>query len=673
VSQKELNLGVLAHVDAGKTTLTERLLYAAGAIDEIGSVDAGTTQTDSLSLERQRGITIKSAVASFAIEDVHVNLIDTPGHPDFIAEVERVLSVLDGAVLVISAVEGVQPQTRILMRALQRLRIPTLMFANKIDRPGADDDGVVQAISERLTSAIVPMGRAQALGTRAAYFTLFGADDPEFRSKLTEVLAEHDDGILASYVDDEARVPYRRLQEGLAAQTRRVLVHPLFFGSALTGAGVEQLMAGIAELLPSAAGDAHGPLSASVFKIERGPSGEKIAYVRVFSGTIRIRDRLLFGSSLEDKVTDIAVFEHGAVVHRRSVSAGAVAKLWGLKEIQIGDRIGEFGPAGRHHQFPPPTLESVVVARNPDDRARLRVALAHLAEQDPLIDVRQDDVLREVSVSLYGEVQKEVIGATLEDDYGIGVEFRETTTVHIERVVGTGEVLEVLHAKTKTNVTGKSSPTSSNPFLATLGLRVEPAPIGSGIELRLDVDVHLVPIYVYKTVDAFVDLMSQYTREALQEGLFGWRVTDCTVTVTDCGYRAPGSTAADFRKLTPLVLLQALERAGTVVCEPIVRGRLEVPADSLGAVMAALGRFGAAIEARSVRMNLSTIETVLPAARAHDVQRLLSGLTGGEGVLESSFVGYQPVNGDPPARQRSTANPLNRDDYMMRLVRGSGG
>jgi small GTP-binding protein len=158
--QRTLNLGILAHVDAGKTTLTERLLYAAGAIGEIGSVDAGTTQTDSLALERQRGITIKSAVVSFAIDDVAVSLIDTPGHPDFIAEVERALSVLDGAVLMISAVEGVQPQARILMRALRRLRVPTLMFVNKIDRRGAGYERPLRAISERLTPAIVAMGSA---------------------------------------------------------------------------------------------------------------------------------------------------------------------------------------------------------------------------------------------------------------------------------------------------------------------------------------------------------------------------------------------------------------------------------------------------------------------------------------------------------------------------------
>src|SRR5205809_4762289 len=157
---RTLNLGILAHVDAGKTTLTERLLYAAGVIDEPGSVDKGTTQTDSLALEQRRGITIKSAVASFPVDDVTVNLIDTPGHPDFIAEVERVLNVLDGVVLVVSAVEGVQPQTRVLMRALQRLRRPTLLFVNKLDRAGADDERVLRAISERLSSAIVPMGRA---------------------------------------------------------------------------------------------------------------------------------------------------------------------------------------------------------------------------------------------------------------------------------------------------------------------------------------------------------------------------------------------------------------------------------------------------------------------------------------------------------------------------------
>ncbi len=186
---RTLNLGILAHVDAGKTTLTERLLYAAGVIHELGSVDDGSTQTDTLELERQRRITIKSAVVSFIVNDVAINLIDTPGHPDFIAEVERVLGVLDGAVLVISAVEGVQPQTRVLMRTLQRLRIPTLIFVNKSDRRGAQYERVLQDIAGKLTPAVVPMGWVRDLGTRDADLTPYGESDAGFASRMADVLA----------------------------------------------------------------------------------------------------------------------------------------------------------------------------------------------------------------------------------------------------------------------------------------------------------------------------------------------------------------------------------------------------------------------------------------------------------------------------------------------------
>src|SRR5437868_1451328 len=252
---RTLNLGILAHVDAGKTSLTERLLYAAGVIDAIGSVDDGSTQTDSLALERQRGITIKSAVVSFVIDDVTVNLIDTPGHPDFIAEVERVLNVLDGVVLVISAVEGVQAQTRVLMRTLQRLRIPTLIFVNKIDRVGARDEAVLHDIAEKLTPALIAMGSVRDLGSRRSAYTPYGPHDIAFTDRLADVLAEHDEALLAEYLNDNGSLRYQQLREELAAQTRRALVHPVLFGSAITGAGMDSLMAGIAELLPAAEGD----------------------------------------------------------------------------------------------------------------------------------------------------------------------------------------------------------------------------------------------------------------------------------------------------------------------------------------------------------------------------------------------------------------------------------
>jgi ribosomal protection tetracycline resistance protein len=646
----------LAHVDAGKTTLTERLLYTAGVIDEIGSVDHGSTQTDSLALERQRGITIKSAVVSFVIDDVTVNLIDTPGHPDFIAEVERVLSVLDGAVLVISAVEGVQAQTRVLLRALQRLHVPTLIFVNKIDRRGAQYERVLQGISQRLTPAIIPMGSARDLGTRAADFTPYGAADIGFTAGLADALAENDDAILAAYVDDETNVSYRQLRDVLAAQTGQALVHPVFFGSAITGAGVDSLGTGIAELLPAAAGDADGAVSGTVFKVERGAAGEKIAYVRLFSGVVRTRDRLLFGRQNEGKVTAVGVFDQGSAVQRPSVAAGQIGKLWGLGEIQIGDAIGTPRMASEHHYFAPPTLETVVVPRRHADKGALHVALTQLAEQDPLINLRQDDLRQELFVSLYGEVQKEVIQATLANDFNIDVGFRETTTICIERPVGTGMAVEIL---------GKPP----NPFLATVGLRIDPAAIDSGLGFRLEVDVGAIPLFVYKAVEHFRNAVEDTVRTTLRQGLYGWQVTDCTVTLTQSGYVAPGSTAGDFRKLTPMVLMSALKQAGTVVCEPIHRFQLEFPADTVGAILPLLTRLRAVPQTPAMRGSSGTLEGDVPAGQVHELRQRLRAPTRGEGVLECAFDHYEPVRGAIPTRPRSDHNPLNPKEYLLRVTR----
>jgi small GTP-binding protein len=442
-----LNLGILAHVDAGKTTLTERLLFAAGVIDEVGSVDDGSTQTDSLALERQRGITIKSAVVSFVVGDVTVNLIDTPGHPDFIAEVERVLGVLDGAVLVVSAVEGVQAQTGVLMRTLERLEIPPSYSLTKIDRAGA---------------------------------------------------------------------------------------------------GLQRVM--------------------------------------------------------------------------RASAA---------------------------------------------DKGRLHAALAQLAEQDPLINLRQDDLRSELLVSLYGEVQKEVIDATLAQEFGLAVAFRETTTICIERPAGSGAAVEVIGQ-------------APNPFLAGVGLRVDPAPAGSGVEFRLEIELGALPF-------SFLKAVRETVTETLSQGPHGWQVTDLTVTMTHSGYyprqshahahfdNSMSSTAGDFRNLTPLVLMDALSQAGTRVYEPMHRFLLELPADTLGATLPALAKLLAVPLEQRTKGALSIVEGRVPAAAVHRLQQLLPGLTRGEGVLESAFDHYLPVRGEVPVRPRADRNPLNRKEYLLHVARGVAG
>ncbi|MGH4031608.1 GTP-binding protein [Actinomycetota bacterium Odt1-20B] len=697
---RTLNLGILAHVDAGKTSLTERLLHSAGVIDEIGSVDDGSTQTDSLALERQRGITIKSAVVSFVLDGMTVNLIDTPGHPDFIAEVERVLGVLDGAVLVVSAVEGVQAQTRVLMRTLRRLRIPTLLFVNKIDRRGAQYGTLLDEIARKLTPAAVPMGGVTAPGTRGAATLPHTAADPAFTTRLTEVLADRDDELLAAYVEDAATLSYERLRAALAVQSARAQAHPVYFGSAITGAGVAQLVAGVREFLPGAEGDPDGPVAGTVFKVERGPAGEKIAYARLFSGSVAVRDVLPFGpvgedghagtreaagtqeaagtcdptgmcegagmhertGMREDKVTGIDVFADGTRERRDVVRAGQIGALRGLGGVRIGDVIGEAaGRAGARMagpQFAPPTLETVVVRRSPADRGALHLALTQLAEQDPLIGLRQDDVRDEVSVSLYGEVQKEVVQATLAEEFGVAVTFRETTTICVERPRGTGAGYEK----------------DLEPFLGTVGLRVDPAPHGSGVRFRLEVELGSMPYAFFKAVEDTV-------RETLAQGLHGWQVTDCTVTMTHSGYwprqshshavfdKSMSSTARDFRQLTPLVLMSALKEAGTTVYEPMHRFGVEAPADAFSPVMSAVVRLGGVPRGQELRGAVCLLEGDIPAARVHALEQQLPGLTRGEGLWESAFDHHRPVRGPAPRRPRTDHDPLNRKEYLLRVAR----
>jgi ribosomal protection tetracycline resistance protein len=655
--QQYLNLGILAHVDAGKTTLTERLLHTVGVIDRIGSVDDGTTQTDSLSLERQRGITIKSAVVSFVVNDVTINLIDTPGHPDFIAEVERVLNVLDGAILVISAVEGVQPQTRILMRALKRLGIPTLIFVNKIDRAGARPEEVFAEIAKILTSAVVAMGEVGDPGTKSATVSLFTANNDESTSRLAESLAEQNARLMAAYVDDSTP-PLTRLHEELARQTAQALIHPVFYGTAMHGTGVDVLIDAVTALLPTADGEStiDETTSGVVFKIERGSNGEKIAYVRMFSGTIQVRERIAVQGGLEQVITAIQVFESGSTVQRRSVAGGFIAKVWGLGDIQIGDFLGTPKPGMQTHQLARPTLETAIVPRSAGEKGLLHTALVQLAEQDPLINLRQDDVRQELYLSLNGEVQKEVIQQTLDNDFNIEVEFNETTTICIERPTGVGTALETI---------GKSP----NPFLATVGLRIEPAPVGSGIEFRLDVDPRTVPQKVFKSVDEFESAMDNYVRNSLKQGLNGWEVTDCVVTMTHSGYSPPASRSSDFRYLTPPVVIRALKMANTAVCEPVHAFYLEGPSSMLSAALGTLARLETTPRTTSTTESTFVLEGDILASRMHQLQQQMMAITRGEGVLEFTFDHYQPVKGTPPNRPRTDHNPLDFKEYLRHVVR----
>ena len=523
-----------------------------------------------------------------------VNLIDTPGHPDFIAEVDRVLNLLDGAVLVVSAVEGVQAQTRILMRALQRRRVPTLIFVNKIDRMGADEASATAAIAAKLSPSTIALQHVEGIGTRDAAVGPRPADDEfdgQFDDELVTMLAEHDGELLARYIDGD-RMSSGALRRRFRSLTRRAAVHPVFFGSAMTGAGIVELMQALTSFLPVVEPRVADAPSGVVFKIDRVTTGDRLAVVRMFTGSLRTRDRIVVDGRSR-QITRLAVFQPGGVVERDRVVAGQIAKVAGLGMVRIGDTIGGSCAASvtGAGNFSPPPFEAVVSPVHGRDRGALRVALDTLADEDPLINVRQDEVRGELSVSLYGDVQRDVIGDTLLREFGIETAFSATTVVCIERVVGVGEAIDPMP-------NGRSS---RHPFLAGVGLRIEPAPTGTGVTVQTGIETGRLPM-------AFIHAIDETVRVAVRHGLHGWDIPDCIVTMIASGYwprqsRAHGtfdknmsSTASDFRLLTPLVLMDALRRAGTVVYEQVLRFRVEAPLDALGPIARLLANLHAAPE-----------------------------------------------------------------------------
>ncbi|MGM2820308.1 GTP-binding protein [Bacillus cereus group sp. Bce001] len=642
-----INIGIVAHVDAGKTSLTERILYKTNVIKEVGRVDSGSTQTDSMELERQRGITIKASVVSFFIEDVKVNVIDTPGHADFIAEVERSFRVLDGAILVISAVEGVQAQTKILMWTLQKLNIPTILFVNKIDRSGANCEKVVKQIKMILSNEAFPFYSVQNEGTKEARIIEYKSYDD-----CIERLAPFNESLLESYVNNEI-VTDTLLREELIKQIAQANLYPISFGSAMTGIGVTELLENISALLPANNSSQDEELSGVVFKIEREPSGEKIAYVRVFSGCLHVRKYVDIqrGEALahKEKIKKICLFDNGDVVQSSIVPSGEFCKVWGLSDIKIGDIIGKRTDYIKDIHFAEPQMEAAIDALPKERIHDLYAALMELCEEDPLIKVWKDDVHNELYIRLFGEVQKEVIETTLFEKYNLQVTFSNTRVVCIEKPIGIGSSVEVMGEK-------------ANPFYATVGFKVERGELNSGITYKLGVELGSLPLAFHKAIEDTVF-------QTLKQGLYGWEVTDISVTLTHTGYASPVTTASDFRNLTPLVLMDALKQAETYVYEPVNEFELTVPEHAISTAMYKLAAIPATFAEPIFNNDSYQLTGSLPVAKTEHFKRMLHSFTEGEGIFTTKPAGFTKITAPFPTRKRVDNNPLNRKDYLLHVLR----
>ncbi len=635
---RAINLGIFAHVDAGKTTITENILYQTGVIKTVGRVDNGNTQTDTMELERKRGISIRSATTSFTLNNQKVNLIDTPGHIDFISEVERVLHVLDCAVLVISGREGVQAQTKVLWRALRTLEIPTIIFVNKLDRLGAVTKTVLDEVKSALSNDVIVMQESQNEG--CGDLTVKGRVDYK---EVLEVLAEYDEELEEAYISDSF-VSEELLEEKISSYTQLGKCFPVYLGSALLKVGVSELLEGIMKQFKVNTESKEKELAGYVFKIEKEVN-QKICYVRVFDGVLNNREDVeISNKGFTCKVKNLKSIENGEMKMVDSIPQGDIGIVYGFEQVEIGDIVGRRTEKLKSYKIPKTVFSSKVTPTNLGDLPRLVSVLTDLSNQDPLLDFKKNPINNELSISLIGQIQREVLTSLLMEEFEIEVELTPPEIIYKEKPRGTG--FAHLHYKRE------------QPYPAGIALRVEPLPFGSGIEFESEVSLGYI-------IQPFQNAVRESVINAAKEGLMGWEVTDILVTFTDAYFNSVDSTASSFRKLTPMVFMEALTVAETTVLEPRYDFTVTINECDLGRVTYDLRKMRAVIKEQFFKGSNVIIQGVIPVQTSSNYSIELASQTKGKGVFETVFSGYYESDEEiTKTKERTTVNPMHRGMYI---------
>ncbi|MEK3673667.1 translation factor GTPase family protein [Paenibacillus sp. FSL R10-2771] len=644
---ERINVGIFAHVDAGKTTTTEHILYESGRIRALGSVDSGTALTDSMEVERQRGISVRAALASFTWQGVQINLVDTPGHVDFLSEVERSLRVMDCAVLILSAVEGVQAQSEMIWNALRKLGIPTLIFVNKMDRIGADPAAVLTQARTYLSGDIVPV--QQPLYREREY--IGAADlwsegaDAAARTELLEALAERDEELLELYMAGGA-AELAQWKRELAVRTAAGRMYPLVYGVAAKGLGVTALLDAMTQYFPRAGGDAEQPVSGIVYSIQRDKSMGRMAFVRLYQGTIRNRDTVMnYTQEVQGKVTQIRKVEGGRTEDVGALEAGDIAVVYGLSGVQIGDVLGQPEAIPQEAKLAVPLLTVRVFWGADADDHKVIAAFQELADEDPLLDTQWLQEERELHIKVMGPIQLEILDSVLQERFGLKVTFGQPSVIYRETPSRAGE--------------GYVAYLMPKPCWAILRFQIEPGPPGSGL--------------VYESLVRSSDLLPQYQNEtarrvpeALQQGLRGWEVTDLKITLVEGNHHVWHTHPLDFAVATPMAIMDGLAHTGTSLLEPILQVRIVVPEENGGRVMNDLVQMRGIFEPPVLQGDRMIIEGRLPLATSLDYPVTLSSYTKGRSTFTSFFAGYEPCPPDVTAeRTRRGVNPLDQAKYIL--------
>lgn len=673
--EKIRNIGIIAHIDSGKTTTTERLLFYTGRTYKIGDIDEGTTQMDWMPQERERGITIVSAATTTFWRGVRINIIDTPGHVDFTAEVERSLRVLDGGVVIFDAEEGVQSQSETVWRQADKYKVPRICFINKMDKLGADFDGTVNEIRDRLGANPVvinyPVGRendfkgvVDVLNLKTLIwdqgdpmgekFSVYDKIDDQLKDKilklradLIEKIAENDDELLNKYLEGK-EITIDELKKGLRKATMAYKLIPVYAGSSLRNKGVQPLLDAIIDYLPSPLDlkqikginpktnqeetrklISQEKFTALAFKIQLDPHVGKLTYTRVYAGEITSGSYIYnVNSGKKERVSRILLMHANQREEIDKAFAGEIVALVGPKETKTGDTLAdENNPILLEKiSFPEPVISLAIEPKTKADQEKLSYSLQRLSEEDPTFKVKIDHETGQTIMSGMGELHLEILVDRMRREMGMNV------------IVGKPQVAYKETIKAAAEAEGKYiRQTGGHGQYGHCLIKVEPLPLGSGFKFVNKIKGGVIP-------SEFIPAVEKGVQEAMDKGvLLGYPITDIQVTLFDGSYHEVDSSDIAFKIAGSIALQEAVKKATLTLIEPVMKLEVTVPEDFMGTVIGDISSKRGKIIATEKRAKSVIIKAYAPLAELSGYATILRSLTEGRGVFYMEPSHYEEV------------------------------
>ena len=593
--KKHICIGLLAHVDAGKTTLAESLLYHTGAIRKMGRVDHQNAFLDTYELERARGITIFSKQAGFTLGDREVVLLDTPGHVDFSAEMERTLQILDYAVLIIGGTDGVQGHVETLWRLLRQYKIPVFLFINKMDQDGADPAEILKELQGRLDEKCID-------------FT-----DSQPQEEFMENLAMCDETVLETYLE-EGEISREQTAELIA----RRKVFPCYFGSALKSQGIREFLEGLERYMKVP--DYPETFGAKVYKISRDEKGSRLTHMKITGGRLNVK-QVLSGEDWEEKADQIRIYSGAGFEAVKEVSAGAVCAVTGLTRTHAGQGLGIEQTSGEPLLIP--VLNYEIQLPEECDVHQMFLKLRQLEEEEPELHIVWNPQLNEIHAQVMGEVQIEILKNMIQERFGISVEFGSGNIVYKETieepVEGIGHFEPLRH-------------------YAEVHLLLEPGEPGSGLEFAVSCSEDMLD-------KNWQRLILTHLEEKAHKGvLTGSDITDMKITLVAGKAHLKHTEGGDFRQATYRAVRQGLRKARSVLLEPVYEYRLEVPSDMVGRAMTDIQKMYGTFQGPEIEGEMSVLTGVAPVVTMGGYQSDVTAYTRGRGRLSCTLKGYQPCH-----------------------------